>query len=113
MYKQIIINHQPLNYAVFDNGQIYSISRHRYLDGNIDTKGYLTVHLSDHGTAKYYQVARLVAEAFIGKPKPGQQVIHLDNDKLNNHADNLRWVSSQKRILTRTELVKDNQSLTF
>lgn len=34
----------------------------------------------------------LVAEAFLG-PRPGgmEECRHLDGDKLNNRADNLRW----------------------
>lgn len=36
-------------------------------------------------------VARVVAEAWIKKPPGATVVIHLDDNKMNVHASNLRW----------------------
>ena len=48
-------------------------------------------------------VHRLVALAFVSKPSPEYDfVCHIDYNKGNNRADNLKWV-------TRSELVKHNQ----
>ncbi len=40
-------------------------------------------------------MSRLVALAFCANPDPenANTVDHIDGDKLNNHADNLRWLS--------------------
>lgn len=38
-------------------------------------------------------IHRVVAEVFCKKREDQKYVIHLDYDKLNNHADNLRWVN--------------------
>lgn len=56
--------------------------------------GYLKVGLSVDGIHKYYLVHRLVAQAFIPNPNNLPQVNHIDGNKLNNHVDNLEWVSS-------------------
>lgn len=41
-------------------------------------------------------IHRLVAETFIPNPNNLPVVMHLDNDKLNNHVSNLKWGSCQE-----------------
>jgi hypothetical protein len=53
--------------------------------------GYLLVNLSKNGKVKSFQVHRLVAEAFIPNWFDNQEVNHIDEDKKNNHIDNLEW----------------------
>jgi len=50
--------------------------------------GYFRITISKH-------VHRLVAEAFIDKPKDAEKcwVDHIDGNRSNNNADNLRWVT--------------------
>jgi hypothetical protein len=57
----------------------------------IDDGGYRRVELSDAGNRSGIGVHRLVAMAFIGMPKEGQETRHLDGDSLNNCVDNLAW----------------------
>lgn len=58
------------------------------------TKGrYLKVSLRNQaGSSTTYRVHRLVALAFIPNPEGKPQVDHIDGDKYNNNASNLRWV---------------------
>ena len=55
--------------------------------------GYLYVKLSKSGKRKSFRVHRLVAEKFVHNPHPRKYkvVLHKDDDKLNPHADNLKW----------------------
>jgi hypothetical protein len=51
---------------------------------------------------KNYQIHNFVAAVFVSKPDDYDNtftVDHIDNDKLNNHATNLRWVSKSKQTL--------------
>jgi len=45
-------------------------------------------------------IHRLVAEHFVNKPESEETlyVDHIDNDRLNNRADNLRWVTHKENI---------------
>lgn len=54
--------------------------------------GYQAVKLGD----KHYLIHRLVAGAFIPNPDGKPQVNHKDENKLNNHADNLEWMTKKE-----------------
>lgn len=64
----------------------------RLLTPRIIRKGYLRVCLSKHD----YLVHRLVANAFVPNPDNLPQVNHIDEDKTNNRADNLEWVTNKE-----------------
>lgn len=92
------------NYRVSSTGQVLSYwhSKPRLLTRSPNRDGYLTVGLVAHGgrsTTK--SVHEVVASAFLG-PRPagseGEEIRHLDGDRRNNRADNLRYGSrSQNR----------------
>lgn len=60
-------------------------------------KGYgrIEIHTIE-GKKKTPSVHRLVALAFIPNPDNKPQVNHIDGDKLNNHINNLEWVTNQE-----------------
>lgn len=55
------------------------------------SSGYPTVRLVSDGIARARTVHKLVAHAFLGPKPPGMQTRHLDGNKLNNAASNLRY----------------------
>lgn len=55
--------------------------------------GYLYVNLLKKGQLKSKTIHRLVAEAFIPNINNKPQVNHVDENKRNNHIDNLEWVT--------------------
>ena len=85
-------------YEISNYGRVKSYAQNK--DGKItagllNQKGYRVVRLYDqpqHG--KWYQVHRLVAMAFIENPNNYEQVNHKDEDKSNNHVDNLEWCTN-------------------
>ena len=84
-------------YQVSNYGRVKSLNyRHtgkeRLLKPMIHTKGYFLVWLCNKQN-KLYSIHRLVAEAFIPNPYNLPQVNHKDEDKTNNHVDNLEWCS--------------------
>ncbi len=49
---------------------------------------------------RHFLIHRLVADYFLEKPSAKQTITgHLDYNKLNNHANNLRWMTLQENIL--------------
>lgn len=87
-------------YEVSNLGNIVSLNYNRtgkrQLMKPVDTNGYLTIYLYDNdGYRTRQKVHRLVAFAFVKNPKPEEYLIvdHIDRNKLNNKADNLRWVN--------------------
>lgn len=86
------------DYYVSESGDVY---RKYTQDGYYKLKPYLSpkgyvyarVLTKDENRTKNYRVHRLVAQCFIYNDDPINKdiVMHLDNDKLNNHHSNLKW----------------------
>lgn len=72
---------------------IKALRKGKILTQNYNNKGYKRVSLCKNGKHKNFQVHRLVAEAFIPNPDHLPCINHKDEDKTNNHVDNLEWCS--------------------
>lgn len=81
------------------SGVISSITRKhkgRTLCQALGKDGYFRTFL---GNGAPRSVARLVCEAFCGKPKRGHQVNHKNGIKSDNRAENLEWVTASGNML--------------
>ena len=58
-------------------------------------KGYLQVTLTLNNKRKYYNVHRLVANAFIPNPDKLPQVNHKNENKYDNRVENLEWCTAK------------------
>lgn len=61
-------------------------------------RNYLKVGLFKNKIYKKFYVHRLVAEAFIPNPGNLLQVNHIDENKVNNHVDNLEWCTAKYNV---------------
>lgn len=77
-------------YAVTEDGFIWSHRRQKYLR-DWDNNGYRQVVLHKDSKPKAFSVHRLVAEAFIDNPYGLPEINHRDENKTNNHVENLEW----------------------
>ncbi len=84
-------------YRINLNSEILSL---RYASGPmvlkpwIGTTGYWQVRLRRDGEYVNCKVHALMAKTFLGSPQPGQEVRHLNGNKLDNRVGNLAWGTS-------------------
>lgn len=62
----------------------------------LDNKGYKVVGLHKEGSLKKVLISRLVANCFVANEFNKPEVNHIDEDKNNNRADNLEWVTAKE-----------------
>ena len=81
-------------YEASNLGRIRSIYRYkRVLKPMISNTGYERVDLFKNRHRRQYSVHRLVAITFVDNPDNKPFVNHRDENKINNCADNLEWVT--------------------
>jgi len=88
-------------YAVSSNGRIASYTEDLHADGKLLngslTTGYRSLNLHRAKSKSTLYVHREVARHFHKKTSPKQKfVIHLNHDKLDNRARNLKWATQQE-----------------
>ena len=96
------------NYSVSNYGNIINNKTVRILKPGI-TNGYYNVILRSDGKSYTKKIHKLVAEYFIANPYNKNCVDHVDNNKLNNNINNLRWATYQENQMNR-QLNSNNTS---
>ena len=62
--------------------------------------------MTEEGDEALFYIHRLVAYAWIGKPKPGKtEVLHWDDNPKNNHYTNLRWGTHKENM---NDIIRNN-----
>lgn len=95
MKKRLIIDNFLTNYEITDDGKIYNLKTGRELKGTYKTNEYHSVMLSINGKSRSFLVHRLVALMFCENPNNYPIVDHINRDKYDNRAENLRWVDNK------------------
>lgn len=84
----------------------------RILAHGKDKHGYVQYGLCKNGIVTSVTAHRLVAQAFIPNPDNLETVNHKDEDKENNHVDNLEWMSRGDNALYGTGMTRRNRTMT-
>lgn len=81
-----------------NGGKVVDVSHRKELKQYEKTGGYLNVALTTkHNKVNYIRVNRLVAKAFVkGETSKRKYVNHKDENRKNNNADNLCWVTPKE-----------------
>lgn len=84
-------------YVICKDGKLYNIAKNSRVQPRI-VNNQLVVSLSINGKSTTVGIQKLVAEAFVNKPKSNEKlvVIHKDGNSFNNRYTNLMWASRQE-----------------
>lgn len=110
MVLDVVLKEIPLahceDYRAGSDGRIYSrtsfagfgIKKYTnwYPLSEASTGKYQSVSISSGGLKETYNVHQLICLAFHGVPNIGQQVRHLNGNRLNNSPDNLAWGTKEE-----------------
>ena len=71
----------------------YRLTKERILKSGVGSNGYSSVVLRKDGKSRTFMVHRLVALTFIPNLENLPEINHKDENKQNNHINNLEWCS--------------------
>lgn len=103
------------DYLITEDGRIKSLKSQKWLRLFIQKDGYKKVSLRRDGVTFKKSVHRLVAETFLDNPNGLPVVHHLNDDKLDNRVENLKWATysennAQDYALKPSRLTKNQHS---
>lgn len=81
-------------YTIDDEGNVYS--KGKFMKPYKINSGYLVINLWKHNKKKHFLVHRLVAATFL--EGTGEVVDHIDGNRLNNAASNLRYCTQKENL---------------
>jgi len=84
-------------YLVSNSGNLKN-QKNKLKSLRADRYGYLRTNVSKNSAKTYIKIHRVVAQLFVDNPNPDlyTEVDHINTDKDNNCANNLRWVTPNK-----------------
>lgn len=86
-------------YLVTSAGEIFSKRANgKKLTPHPNHKGYAMVGVMVDGVLYKKAVHSIIAECFLGERPKGYQIDHIDNDKTNNRADNLQYITPSENV---------------
>lgn len=92
------INNFP-NYAITDDGRVWSNKRERFLKPYSNTFGYKQIELWRNKHRFQKIVHRLVLETFVGKCPDGMETCHNNGVRDDNRLENLRWDTKTNNVI--------------
>lgn len=82
------------NVKSFRQSSKYGKPKEFLLKPSVANTGYCQITLYGNGSRKKFLIHRLVAEAFLENPDNLPNVNHKDENRTNNHVENLEWCTT-------------------
>ena len=99
-------------YSVSNYGRVYSYKKltggNKFLKSTPDHSGYLYIGLCKNKTNKTFKIHVLVGNAFIGKREGEMSFDHIDRNRQNNKASNLRLATRSQQAIN-SNIQSNNQ----
>lgn len=105
-------------YEVSEYGDIASLNYNKtgvrsIRKPKITKDGYLEIALCRDSKMKHVRVHRVVAMAFIPNPNNLPQINHKDENKLNNHVENLEWCNLKYNVNYGTAIERRSKKISI
>ena len=98
------------DYQISNTGKVKNITTRTILKEQRNHNGYYRVGLCYNKIRSFYYIHRLMAKAFIVNPDNKPQVDHIDNNKMNDSVNNLRWATHQENQMKKQKTTKHTTS---
>lgn len=85
-------------YLVSNLGAVVSATTGKPMSLSVNPRGYFKVTLHNGRKLRTFTVHRLVAICFVENQNQYREVNHIDENKLNNRADNLEWCTRKYNV---------------
>lgn len=86
------------NYEISNEGQVRNVNTGLILKCGSSTGGYLKVFLYDNGNRENVYIHQLVAKHFVEGYEKGLEVDHINKNRMDNRACNLRWITRNENM---------------
>lgn len=84
-------------YIISNKGEVKSLKRNKVLKKEL-RRNYWSIQLYDGNKFKHFSIHRLVGIHFVENPNNLPFINHIDENKLNNNANNLEWCTASYNI---------------
>ena len=102
------------DYDITEEGKVFSRKRNKFLTATVDGNGYerVTLYIKGKGGRTAY-VHKLVAETYIENPLDYKYVAHRDENRKNNHVNNLFWRKTTRSPTEQQLYLEKNKILQY
>ena len=89
------------NYFISNFGNVKNNKKNIIMKQYAEKNGYKRICLDKNGKQKFFNIHRLVGNAFLENPENKKVIDHIDNNPANNNIKNLRWATQKENQYNR------------